>query len=140
MRVEPVEPARVFEVGKRGGRLAHVADVALGADEQLTFVTDSGTEWDAVRKSWGYYATPSVNGRLREHGLRAVLTSGVPRDGEQPARMYLMLVEAGREEDFHAYLSAEHMRVVAWLDSDEAVATVTQRLGDPPAAGRVDGR
>jgi hypothetical protein len=35
--------------------------------------------------------------------------------------MYLLLVERGREQDFEAYIAAEEMRVVTWLDSDEAV-------------------
>ena len=35
--------------------------------------------------------------------------------------MYLLLVERGHEDDFQAYLDAEDMRVVAWLDTDEAV-------------------
>jgi hypothetical protein len=44
--------------------------------------------------------------------------------------MYLMLVEAGDEQDFQAYLDAEEMRIVAWLDTDEAVAEAARKLGD----------
>jgi hypothetical protein len=121
MRLDRQEPPREFAVGRRGGRLRHVADGWLEADEVLTLRTDSGTEVDVTRKSWGYYATPSLNGRLSEHGLRAVLAIGVPRDGDEARRMYLLLVERGREDDFQAYIDAEEMEVVAWLDSDEAV-------------------
>lgn len=128
MRFEPVEPPREFGVGRRGGRLRHVADAWLDLDEVVTLRTESGTEVDVTRKSWGYYGSPSLNGRLRDHGLRAALCMGVPRDGEEAPRMYLMLVEDGQEAAFEEYLAAEEMRVVAWLDSDEAVAEAARCL------------
>jgi len=121
LRTASVEPAREFEMGRSSVRLRHVADAWLEEDELVTFRTDSGTELDLTRKGWGYYATPSLNGRLRKHGLRAALTS-------RAGRMYLVLVEEGREPDFRAYLAEEEMEVVAWLDSDEAVAQATARL------------
>ena len=128
MRFDPIEPPREFEVGRRGGRLRHVADGWLDPDEVLTLRSETGTEVDLTRKSWGYYGSPSLNGRLLEHGLRAALTVGVPRDGEQAQRMYLMYVEEGSEADFQAYLDAEEMEIVAWLDSDEAVARAAAAL------------
>jgi hypothetical protein len=128
MRIEPQEPPRAFAVGRRGGRLAHVADVWLSDDEVLTLRTDSGTELDVTRKDWGYYATPSLNRRLAEHGLRAALCAGVPRDDQDADRMYVMLVEAGREDAFAAYLEAEEMRVLAWLDTDERVGAAARAL------------
>lgn len=134
MRFEGMEPPREFEVGGRGGRLRHVGDAWLEPDEVLTLRTGSGTEVDVTRKSWGYYGSPSLNGRLRDYGLRAALAVGVPRDGEDANRMYLLYVEEGREADFEAYLEAEEMRVAAWLDSDEAVAEAARRLGGEPPA------
>lgn len=130
MRIDPKDPPREFEVGRRGGTMRHVADAWLGDDEVATLRTESGTELDISRKSWGYYATPSLNRRLREHGLRAALCIGVSRDDGDVERMYLMLVEAGDEQDFQAYLDAEEMRIVAWLDTDEAVAEAARKLGD----------
>ena len=121
MKLDLIEPPRSFEVGRRGGRITHVANLELGPDEQVTLTTPSGTELDVVRKDWGYYATPSLNGRLPEHGLHAALVVGVPRDGESEPRAYLLLKEEGRDEEWDAYLAAEEMRVVAWLDSDAAV-------------------
>jgi hypothetical protein len=127
MRIEHVDPPRQFEVGYHGAMLRHVANLELAADEVLTLVTDSGTELDVTRKEWGYYATSSLNGRLRDHGLRAVLAVGMPREGEEAERMYLLLVEEGREDVFEAYLEAESMRVIAWLDDDAAVANLARK-------------
>lgn len=120
MRVERRTPPRQFQVGPVTVR--HCADVELEPDEQITLVSGSGTEYDIVRKSWGYYATPSTNRRLAEHGLRAALTANV--DG----RIALLLVERGHESDFEDYLSAQRMRVVAWLDDDEAAAAAIDAL------------
>jgi hypothetical protein len=128
VKLTPIQPPRSFGVGKRGGTLEHVADVELDHDEVVTLHTGSGTEFDVTRKSWGYYATPSLNGRLREHGLRAVLAVGVPRADGEPERMYVLLVEAGREDDFQTYIDAERMRVVGWLDTDAAIADAARKL------------
>ena len=128
MRFEPVDPPREFTAGRRRLTLRHVGDGWLEPDELLTLRTESGTEVDVVRKSWGYYGSPSLNARLRDHGLRAVLTMGVPRDGDEAARMYVMYVEAGHEADFEAYLAADDIEIVAWLDSDEAVERAADAL------------
>jgi hypothetical protein len=77
-----------------------------------------------VRKHWGYYATPS-NRRLREHGLRMALCAN--DDG----RVTLLAVEAGCEDAFGAYLDAQPMRLLAWLDSDAAAAEAVRRLEAP---------
>ena len=120
MRVERRDPPREFQVGEV--TIRHCGDVELAPDEQITLVSGSGTEYDIVRKSWGYYATPSTNRRLAEHGLRAALTANVE------GRVALLLVECGHEGDFEAYLSAQQMRVVAWLDDDEAAAATIDAL------------
>jgi hypothetical protein len=123
MRVDRIEPPREFRV--KGLTLRHCADLELEPEEQVTLVTRSETEYDIVRKSWGYYATPSLNRRLVEHGLRAALTANA--DG----KVALMLVEHGCEQEFDAYLDDQQMRVVAWLDSDAAVAAAIERLERP---------
>ena len=111
MDLRKLEPPREFNVGRDGGiTIRHCADLELDPDEQVTLVTGSGTEYDVVRKDWGYYATPSLNGRLPEHGLRPALV----RNDE--GRVYLLLVERGKEPSFDEYLSAERLTVVSWLD------------------------
>ncbi len=128
MRFDPVDPPRRFGVGKSGGSIAHVGDLELAADELVTLRTASCTEFDVARKSWGYYATPSLNGRLAENGLRAALCLGVPRDDQERARMYVLLVERGKEDDLAAYMEPEGMELVCWLDTDDAVEEAARRL------------
>lgn len=123
MKFMPLEPPRVFVVGRNKDiNIRHCANINLEADEQVTFVTPSGTEYDVTYKSWGYYATPSLNGRLRDYGLRAVLIRN------KSGRIYLLLVEKDSEVEFQSYLAAEEQEIVCWLDNDQAVRKIVNRL------------
>lgn len=111
MRFEPRQPPRKFRVGlARQIELSDCGRVHLAPDEQVTFVTPAGREHDFAAKSWGFYATPSVNGRLRDQGLRTALVRNAH------GRLYVMVVEPERIEEFHAYLREERQHVVEWLD------------------------
>lgn len=121
MKINPVEPARVFHVGLSGDiALRHCADIYLDPDEMVTFRTQSGTEHDVTRKDWGYYATSSVNSRLRTRGMRAALVRN------KTGRTFVVLVEAGREDLFVDYLSEERQVLELWLDDDHILQRVVQ--------------
>ena len=123
MNVVPIEPPREFDVG-RGEivRLKDCARIELQPDEQVTFLTESGAEYDFVRKSWGFYATPSLNGRLQRFGLRGVLLKS------PQGKVYLVVVERGREAEFERYMTVERHTLICWLDSDEAVEAFERKL------------
>lgn len=110
MRFTEIAPPRRF----RAGRLAEVeisdtGRVALEPDEQVTFTTPAGGELDVTRKSWGFYATPSVNHRLRRFGLRACIATNP--EGQR----FVLLVEDGCEAEFEAY-RADQGLTVDWMD------------------------
>lgn len=115
MKLTKIEPPREFEVGfpEHRVRLKDCARIDLEADEQITFTTPAGGEYDVVRKDWGFYATPSMNGRLARFGLRAVLVKN--RNGQK----FLLLVEKGREAGFEEYRVHERLDIVGWLDGSE---------------------
>jgi len=120
VKVVPNEPPRLFEVGN-GPKilLADCGRIELEADEQVTFTTPAGAEYDVARKDWGFYATPSLNGRLAGLGLRGVLV-------RNPSSQYfVLLVERGREESFDRYRADEGLEIVTWLDDDDSLS----RLG-----------
>jgi hypothetical protein len=103
--------------------LSDCAHIALAPDEQVTFTTEAGGEYDVVRKDWGFYATPSTNGRLKSFGLRAALVlSGY-------GKLFLVLVEAGKEDTFLAYVEADKQRLLCWLDDDASVAQLASHYG-----------
>ena len=116
MKFEPKIPPREFEVGYDvKGIIRDCGTMRLAADEQITFLTEAGGEYDLTRKEWGFYATPSLNGRLAGFNLRAVLVKN------RVDRFFVLLVERGKEEAFDRYVAAEPLKIVAWLDSLEAL-------------------
>lgn len=125
MKVTEKNPPRVYECGfeiKRG--IKDCGSVRLEPDEQVTFVTESGGEYDLTRKSWGFYASPSLNGRLARFGLRGVLVRN------RLGHLFLLLVERGKEALFAEYLAEEAMDVVHWLDDDAACAALEAKCHD----------
>ncbi len=115
MDVQQKNPPREFKVGAEPQTtIQDCGSIRLEANQQVTFVTDSKTEYDVARKEWGYYATPSTNGRLRDHKLRTALVMNTAK------KLYVMLVEVGKEQAFQDYLDHDQQQVLMWLDSDEA--------------------
>ena len=114
MKSTPITPPRSFKVGHPGREieLYHVLDLELGYDEQVTLKTDNGGEFDICRKSWGYYATPSLNGRLASFGYRSCLVNS-------GARRYVQVIEITRMDEYLAYVAEQGMEIIAWLDRDE---------------------
>lgn len=113
MKFKKKAKPRKFTVGNlRKFELTDCGSVFLDPDEQLTFVLPSGSEYDVVRKSWGFYAMPSLNGRLQKYGLRTVLVRSTIT-----GKYFILLVENGKENEFEVYLTQEACVVIVWLDS-----------------------
>ena len=111
MNLKHVDPPRRHLVVD--GHAEQVADIMLEADEQVTFCTLDGAEYDVAMKKWGLYATPSLGGRLPRLGLRPVLV-------RNDSGLYLMLVEIGKEESFGADMLSAGLEIYDWLDSGMA--------------------
>ena len=117
MRFDQKNPPRRYQVGNAAKfDISDCGSLHLDPDEQVTFVTDSGKELDVTRKSWGFYATPSVNGRLLEFGLRAVLVYN-----KRTGRYFILLVEKDRVDSFQKYIDEEGLDLVSWLDTTEVL-------------------
>ena len=124
MNLTATDPPRPFICGVEDAvTMYDTGHLALADNEQVTFTTTAGGEYDVARKSWGFYATPSLNGRLLRFGLHAALV----RNTKQ--QWFVMLVEDGGEAEFEAYLDSERLEVVAWLDSTERLAALEHALG-----------
>jgi hypothetical protein len=123
MKFEPKQPPREFEVGfDRKGVIRDCGTMSLQPDEQITFVTEAGGEYDVTRKDWGFYAAPSLNGRLANFNLRAVLVKN------RVDRFFVLLVERGKEDAFMRYVEGEPLEIVAWLDSTEALTALKEKV------------
>ncbi|MDP1526080.1 MAG: hypothetical protein Q8M20_09740 [Rhodocyclaceae bacterium] len=127
MKFEPKDPPRRFPVGNSVKfDMRDCGNLRLDPDEQVTFVTASGAEYDVAAKDWGFYATPSLNGRLEQFGLRGVLIRN-----RGTGRYFVFLVERGREKPFDEYCIRENLSVVVWMDSMEALDDLATKMGAP---------
>lgn len=122
MELTKTEPLRTFEVGANAVEITDCARIGLETNEQVTFVTESGSEYDVARTEFGYYATPSLNGRLCDQGLKALLVKN------QLGRFYVLLVEDGKEDVLSRYLDSQQMKIVCWMDNDQALSEIETRL------------
>ncbi len=111
MRFERTDPMRVFQVGlDQQISISDCGRVYLEPDEQVTFVTRAGKEHDFVAKNWGFYATPSINGRLADQGFKTALVKN------SFGKYYIMVVDPDKMADFNAYLKIERHEIAEWLD------------------------
>jgi hypothetical protein len=123
MRFDPTDPPRRFPTGIRGEvEISDCGRLQLEPDEQVTLTTPGGGEYDVARKSWGFYATPSLNARLEGFGLRGVLV----RNTQQ--RYFVLLVERGHEDEFEAYRASEQLDLITWMDTQDALDRLADRL------------
>ena len=114
MKIDDKGLPRTFCVGANGEiEITHSADIFLEHDEQITIKTDSGTEFDIVRKGFGYYATPSLNNRLVNFHLKAAIVRG-----RRSGRAYILMCEVGKEEEMQSYCDWDDLRIVCWISSD----------------------
>ncbi len=114
MKIKEINPPREFEVGTiNKTMLRDCAHIFLDNDEQITLFTDDGAEYDIARKSWGYYATPSINKRLKSFGLKTVLTKGMDD------KFFIQLVQEGKDKEFADYAKLNGLKIVCWLDNEQ---------------------
>ena len=103
-------PPRIFYPTNDGEPIADHGKIFLEADEQITFVTKEGEEYDFAAKDWGFYATPSINKRLTDEGFRTAL---VRNSG---GKYYVMVVRVQSLGQFDGYLKRESCDIIEWLD------------------------
>ena len=121
MKLTQKIPPRKFEVGWDEKIVMHdCGSVALNPNEQVTFVTTEGGEYDVARKEWGFYATPSLNGRLPRYGLRPVLVRN------RISQFFVLLVESGHEAQFDEYVKSEALTIVGWLDDEKVLSSLAE--------------
>ena len=93
---------------------AMAAGLMLAADEQVTFRTASGGEYDLCAKEWGAYLTPSLQGRLSRFGLVAALLC------EQDDTRHLAIVETRQLAAFEDEARARGASIV-WLPGEPSL-------------------
>ena len=67
-------------------------------------------EYDIVKKDWGFYATPSINGRLIDNNYKTALVKN--RD----LKLYILIVQKNKMKIFKKYLKVNNLKIIIWLN------------------------
>jgi len=94
---------RIFEANEN--KIKEVAKIELDSNEMITFIKDN-KEFDFIAKEWGYYATPSINKRLKNFGYKT----------NSYGKYFINVVEVEKLDKFYDYLKKENSEVIKWLD------------------------
>jgi len=114
MKFFEINPPRLFKAGKDSPIiLKDCAHINLENDEQVTFKTKMKSEYDIVKKEWGFYATPSLNGRLEKFGFKPVLVRSIN------GKYHVLLVERGKEACFYKYIENEKYSIICWMNDEK---------------------
>ncbi|MDC3114692.1 class I SAM-dependent methyltransferase [Candidatus Pelagibacter sp.] len=77
--------------------------------ELLTF-SNKKKEYDFGITNWGYYATPSINGRLKNNGYQTFLVKNIYN------KIYIMVVDDNKLIKFRKYIEFENQKILSRLD------------------------
>lgn len=109
MRIIKKKPPRKFKPSKNI-IIKDCAKIYLNSNEQVTFLTKKKQEYDVCKKEWGFYATPSVNGRLKSYNFKTSIIQNI-----KTKKIYIFILEKGKEKKFYRYLKEENCKVIKWL-------------------------
>lgn len=102
---------RRFKVGiKKDIEIKHIANIYLNSNEQVTFFSKKKREYDFVKKDWGYYATSSINSRLKKFNFLTCLIKN-----KLIKKLFIVVVYKEKLNLFRKYLKKEKLKVVSWL-------------------------
>ena len=110
MKIEIKKKPRKFKIniGRKKIELSDTAKINLKKNEQVTF-SYLNSEYDVAKKDWGYYATPSINGRLKNFGFRTFLIKN------RTNKIYIFLVHKNKMKTFRKYCKDDKQKVVTEL-------------------------
>ena len=109
MKVFKKKKPRIFFVNKKNNILLKDFDkIFLNNNENLTISSKGKKEFEICKKDWGFYATPSLNFRLKKKGLKAVLV-------RQNKKKFILLVDVKKKKEFNHYIKIENYKILRWL-------------------------
>jgi hypothetical protein len=107
MKMKIKKKPRLFTVNNI--EIRDCGKIKLDKNELISFVTKSGKEYDFVAKEWGFYVTPSINGRLKKEGFKVAIVKN------KNEKIFIMAVEKNKIKLFKKYCSDEQQSVIQWL-------------------------
>lgn len=99
------------EFAIKGVTIKDWGKIYLEDNEMVSFKNVSGKECDFTAKNWGFYATPSVNGRLKNNGFKTALVVN------ETNQIYIMVVDCNKIDEFKNYLkNGQNNKIICWMD------------------------
>ena len=103
-----IKSNRLFKAGISKVKIRDRGSISLRNNHQVTFKYKN-SEYDVCKKNWGYYATPSINGRLKDFGFRTYLIIN------QFKKIYIFIVHKNKNVEFKKYIKKEKNKIVSEL-------------------------
>lgn len=111
MKIKLKKTPREFLVGiEKNITIKDFGKIYTNENEMLSFVNSNDKEYDIVAKNWGFYATPSINGRLINQGYKTALVKN------SLGMYYIMIVDIEKIQSFNNYLEKDNQKLIEWLD------------------------
>ena len=105
---------RKFKIkSKLNTEITLIQKINLRKNQQITFVERSKgklKEYDVVKKDWGYYATPSINKRLKKFNYECALIKN------KQNKFFLCLVNKDMKKKFYSYLKEDNQKIICWFN------------------------
>ena len=111
MQINKNNKPRLFNTGfDNTSVIKDFGKIYLNAGEQFTFMSGK-QEYDFTKTDWGYYSTPSINGRLKNNDFRVYLVKNVF------GKIYVFTVQNSKISIFKDYCTYEHIKIILRLDN-----------------------
>ena len=107
MKIKIKKNPRLFTVNNI--EIRDFGKIKLDKNELISFVTKSDKEYDFTAKEWGFYITPSINGRLKKEGFKVAIVKNKNK------KIFIMAIEKNKIKLFKKYCSDQQERVIKWL-------------------------
>ena len=102
---------RKFRPSKKSGVIiTEKAKIYLKHNEQITLIDNNKNQYDIVKKSWGYYSTPSINKRLKNNNHIVCIVKNI-----ENKTFFLFSVNIKKKIEFNKYLNKNKIKVIKWL-------------------------
>ena len=102
--------SRKFTTGlKKKQVIKDVGIIKIKNNEMVSFQAGNKKFHEVTRKNWGFYATQSIN-----HRLKKIFKTALVKNTQ--GKIFLMLVEKDKIKKFKKYCLDERQIIIRWLD------------------------
>lgn len=95
-------PSKKFNI-----TITEKAKISLENNEQITLIDQSKNEYDIVKKSWGYYSSPSINKRLVKNNYQAFLVQNINNK-----TIFLFTVQKSKKRMMQDYIKKVGIKIL----------------------------